>query len=307
MHSRTRLYFIVSILIVICTPNLVFAQTPISVTSVTVEPYRSTNVRSGPSVTFEIIAELQEGQIVEVTGRSDIFSNWLQVNLGSRRGWVAFFTVAVTGELNTLPIVEVGPVIAVSTTTPSMTWQPATSDIFVTAYRRVNVRNGPGTDFEVLGALMQGQTADIIGTSGDANEWLEIDFNGVPGWIAYFVVSVSGDLTQLDSVVLPTLPDDTTTILEDANESVLNQVIVITRFNTNLRETPVLGADVIDIVPYETTVQVLARTEDMRWLRVRHNNVAGWLISSLVNTSVSDINSIPVFQSDFEQASEIDN
>jgi uncharacterized protein YgiM (DUF1202 family) len=213
------------------------AQTAVSGNGVTVQPFRDTNVRSGPSVTYDVIDVLLQGQTVEATGRSDVFSNWLQVNLGARRGWVAYFTVAVDGDISTLP---------------------------------------------------------IIGTSGEANEWLEIRFNGDTGWVAYFVVTVSGDLASItsnspDEAEELDLPDEI-----DISDLKLNQVIIITRFNTNLREQPVLGANVVDTIPYETTLQALARTEDNRWLQVRYGDETGWLITSLVNMGVSDIEALPV-------------
>lgn len=282
------------LLVILAVPA--FAQTPTTGTGVTVAPYRSTNVRSGPSVTFDVIAELGQGQVIEATGRSDAFSNWLQVNLGTQRGWVAYFTVSVNGEVANLPIVEVAVPIATPTEVPLESLSVASSDLYVTAYRRVNVRTGPGTDYAVIDTLQPGQTADIIGSSGDANEWLQIDLGYATGWIAYFVVSINGELADLDTIVLPLLPDETTAILDDTSDGLLNQAIVITRFNTNLREEPVLGSEVIDIVPYETTVQVLERTEDNRWLRVRHRDVVGWLISSLINPGASNIESLPVAQ-----------
>jgi len=293
MRLTALIKYIVYVTLTTCFTQPMLAQTQTAL-PITVEPFRSTNVRSGPSVTFEVIDVLRRGQVVEATGRSDSYSNWLQVNLGNRRGWVAFFTVAVSGDITTLPIVEVTDIAPTPSPTLVAPPQQASSDIYVTAYRRVNVRTGPGTDFDILGALVPGQTADIIGTSGDTNEWLQINFNGEPGWIAYFVVTVSGELTELDATVAFPVQIDSIATLDDNSGSVLNQVIVITRFNTNLREEPVLGSEVITVIPFETTLQALARTADSRWLRVRHDNDTGWLISSLVNTGVSDLETLAV-------------
>src|SRR5690606_15820408 len=149
------------------------------------------------------------------------------------------------GDVERLPILNTpapSPTPARSSDTIN-TLHQATSDLYVTAFRRVNVRTGPGTDFSVLGVLAPGQTADIIGTSGEIHDWLQIDFDGEPGWVAYFVVTISGDVTQLrdgrqsDQVNAPEDSED--------DELVLNQVVIVTRFNTNLREQPVLGADII--------------------------------------------------------------
>ncbi len=268
-------------------------------TGVTVEPFRGANVRSGPGVNYDVIATLQQEQVVAATGRSDSFSNWLQVDLGGRRGWVAYFTVAVTGDVNSLPILTVSAPLVTATPTPEQPHQEATSDLYVTAFRRVNVRTGPGTGFSVMGVLAPGQTADIIGTSGATNDWLQVNYNGEPGWIAYFVVTISGDVSQLDVDGVSTLPDADETHSDDDDVGLtLNQVVVVTRFNTNLRTAPILGSDVISIVPYETTVQALERTDDNRWLRVRHGDDVGWLITSLVNTQVAEIEALPTIPGD---------
>jgi len=296
MRLTVLIKYIACAILTVCFTHPLFAQTSVTVTPITVEPFRSTNVRSGPSVTFEVIDELRQGQVVEATARSDSYSNWLQVNLGARRGWVAFFTVSVAGDVNTLPVVEVSEAPPSPTPEASVPPLQATSNLYVTAYRRVNVRTGPGTDFDVLGALVPGQTADIIGSSGDANEWIQIDFNGEPGWLAYFVVNISGELSQLEPNTSIAAADSAETVLSD--DIVLNQIIVITRFNTNLRAEPILGSEVITVVPFETALQALARTSDNRWLRVRHNDEIGWLISSLVNTGVSDIDALPIIDAE---------
>lgn len=287
-------------LIIMPTWTTVAQTTP---TIVTVEAFRASNVRSGPGVNFDVIDIIERGEVVTATGRSDRFSNWLQVDLGTRRGWVAYFTVAVEGDVERLPILST--VASPPTPTPSGTvanLPQATSDLFVTAFRRVNVRTGPGTDFSVLGVLAPGQTADIIGTSDATNEWLQIDFGGTPGWVAYFVVTISGDVSQLQGPMEP----DAVNVVEDSDDTelVLNQVVIVTRFNTNLRERPVLGADIITVIPYETTVQALARTEDNRWLQVRHGDDVGWLISSLTNTQTANLDALPVLGDDIAQPTE---
>jgi hypothetical protein len=61
-----------------------------------------------------------------------------------------------------------------------------------TANSTVNVRNGPGTNYNAIGALAAGQGFDITGKNA-AGSWLQFDYNGRPGWVSADLVTVSGD------------------------------------------------------------------------------------------------------------------
>jgi uncharacterized protein YraI len=298
--SKLLRYLMMTVLLaVIMSP--VLAQDA-SVSGVTAETFRNINVRSGPSTDFEIVDQLEEGSVVNVIGRSDQDSNWLLVEYDGKKGWVAYFTVSITGDTETLAIAQPEGTATLETPTPaappSEPVNGARSDLYVSAYRRVNVRTGPGTEFRILGVLAPGDTADIVGTSGDDAEWLEIDFEGQNGWVAYFVVHVSGDLAgidtaadvQSDAVALPPIEN-----FAAASLSIdVNQVVIITRFNTNLREAPTFDSNIVDVIPFETTLSPEARTADNNWLRVTYDGNRGWLIASLVNMGVSDITALPV-------------
>lgn len=296
--------FMIGVLLVINFVLPALAQDVPTAIPVTAQAFRAINVRSGPSTMYDVIGRIDEGNIVPVLGRSDAQSNWLLVDNNGEIGWVAYFTVVVTGDPTTLEIVEdtdsAGTSISPLEFTPqSAPVTAAETELYVSSYRRVNVRSGPGTEFSIVGVLAPGETADIIGTSGEDNEWLEIDFNGEHGWVAYFVVNVSGDLSALEitgssddvfaasSIVAPSIALPAPTL--DSN-----QVLLITRFNTNLRAEPQFGSPVITVVPYETTLEAEARTADNSWLRVTYEGQTGWLIASLVNTGVSDVNSLPI-------------
>lgn len=63
----------------------------------------------------------------------------------------------------------------------------------------VNVRTGPGTDFDVIGSLNEG--ARIIAT-GQNNGWYTGTFNGQQGWVAASVVNISGPCSGLPEVAV---------------------------------------------------------------------------------------------------------
>ncbi len=295
----TRWITLLSATVLLASVSTAIAQGTTGAT-VIAEAYRSTNIRSGPNTSYDVIDHLNTGETVDVIGRSDAQSNWLLIDRNGQRGWVAFFTVTVHGETNNLPIVQPetpGVATPALASSEGLIEAPrAETDLYVTAYRRVNVRSGPGTEFNILGVLVPGETADIVGSSGDDHEWLEIAFEGESGWVAFFVVNVVGNVEALETNVpiITSLPEQDEAQPEANPTLDTNQVIVITRFNTNLRAEPRQQADILAVIPFDTTLRADARTADERWLRVDYEDQRGWLIASLVNTGVSDVESLPV-------------
>ncbi|RMF76918.1 MAG: hypothetical protein D6737_19205 [Chloroflexi bacterium] len=62
----------------------------------------------------------------------------------------------------------------------------------------VNVRNGDSTAHPRVGSLLVGQEARILGISSTGSGWYLIELpNGRRGWVAPFVVTTAGDLSNL--------------------------------------------------------------------------------------------------------------
>jgi uncharacterized protein YraI len=273
--------------------------------AVNAQAYRTVNVRSGPGTGYPVIGQLAIETVVAVTGRSDSENNWLQIDFEGQDGWVAYFTVVVEGDLSDLPIVQGTarvPGITIISAPLAAPIQEELEGAFVTSFRRVNVRSGPGTEFEPLDTLQPGETATITGRTED-NEWLQIHYGDQTGWVAYFVVSVTGSLEDVPTVAAPISPSTaTSTPTTEAPPPTPNGVSLTTRFNSNLRAAPAFTAEVVAVVPFDTTLQVVARTAEKNWLRVTYDGQSGWLVTSLgnitptlaldlvpVDTSVSDV------------------
>lgn len=269
------------ILALLLTAGIVAAQE-----EVIAQAYATVNVRSGPGTQYDIIGQLTSGNEVQITGRSDAESNWLRVSFEGREGWVAYFTVVVLGNTEQLPIVapraaqEAAPVRPTSTPASLQ----ATSALFVTAYREVNVRSGPGTEYVSIGSLQPGSSADVTGRSED-NEWLRIRYIGEEGWVAFFVVNLTGLIEEIN--IVQVAPNAEMEPLEST-------VSVVTRYNINLREEPLLDSPSLGLIPFGTRLEVDARSsEDDTWLRVTFDGETGWIIRALVNAS-TDFDNLPI-------------
>ncbi len=82
-------------------------------------------------------------------------------------------------------------------------------------FQDVNVRAGPGTDYDQVGVLIPGQTSAIVGRNPEGT-WFEIEYVGGPnctGWVFKDLVHIVGDLNTMPTVIpppTPTLPPTTT-------------------------------------------------------------------------------------------------
>lgn len=97
------------------------------------------------------------------------------------------------------PTLTLVPPTTTNTPTPSMT--PTVVGI-ISAVQAINVRSGPGTEFEVIRALPAGTGVQIIGLSPDY-EWYNIrllDDEGTEGWIAVRFVRVEPSPTPIPSM-----------------------------------------------------------------------------------------------------------
>ncbi|MBN1813576.1 MAG: SH3 domain-containing protein [Anaerolineae bacterium] len=103
----------------------------------------------------------------------------------------------------TSPPVSIVPTVSAPTFTPlptatplpEATSQPATdvppteiapSAMIEAGEGGVNVRSGPGTNFEAIGRLEPGEKAAVTGKYAD---WWQIDYSGALGWVAGWVVT----------------------------------------------------------------------------------------------------------------------
>lgn len=72
----------------------------------------------------------------------------------------------------------------------TLTPTPAPASFTVTG-ATLNVRSGPGTSYNTLGQIRQGQTFPITGKNSAGN-WWQFDYNGRAGWVSGQLVRVTG-------------------------------------------------------------------------------------------------------------------
>jgi hypothetical protein len=85
----------------------------------------------------------------------------------------------------------------------------------------VNLRSGPGTDFDVIGQLNEGVDVPIIGTTA-LRDWWQLSFDGEPAWVFAPLMEFTGDPFMIPVVDggVPVLVSDADINLERAIEVV---------------------------------------------------------------------------------------
>ncbi len=96
----------------------------------------------------------------------------------------------------TKPPATATPVAPTNTPVPPPTAVPPTNTPVPVARfstgQAVNVRNGPGVNYNRIGELPAGQSFEITGKN-NASDWLQFTYNGQPAWVSAGLVNVSGD------------------------------------------------------------------------------------------------------------------
>jgi uncharacterized protein YraI len=140
------------------------------------------NVRAEPSTASDVLGIIPANTNVEITGK-DPGQSWWQINYPQGidgKGWVTaqYITTASTPEAPTIGGDEADP----------------NHGHVAVIQQQLNVRSGPGTDFNSLGTL---NPQDVVRLTGkDPNgAWLQIDFATGPegkGWVNAAFVQATG-------------------------------------------------------------------------------------------------------------------
>lgn len=143
------------------------------------------NIRYGPSTKYVIIGELKTGQEAYYLGQS---GNWYLVNFNGLTGYV-YSKYLTTAQL---PSTDSGWYTA-----------PGVVSSYVIAKTNVNVRTGPSTKYGKLGAIVIGQSAVLLGSSGN---WLKIQWGSQTGFVYKKYFTISATPTYPTTPYYPSVP-----------------------------------------------------------------------------------------------------
>lgn len=163
-----------------------------------------TGVHSQPGgVSGLVLTEIHYGDQYPALGINPA-RTWIQINVNGIIGWVDRATVYLTN-INSLPVIQdsVPPTLtpAFITSIPP-TFAPPTAvttsyTVTATPYA-VNVRSGPGTQFDELATMQAGSTARVIGRNASGT-WWQVNYSGIVGWVSsiYAVIEPGANIDAI--------------------------------------------------------------------------------------------------------------
>ena len=236
---------------------------PSAVAELNISPVEGTtttqvNVRKGPSTASESLGLIGPFVKIQVIGK-DTNGSWYQIiyaESAAGKGWVRAEFVQVNAPAE-IPLVE--------TTSGSGS---AVSGLVI---QKVNVRNGPGTGFELLGVLNSNDVVFITGKDS-SGAWIQIEFANSrdgKGWITADLlqmgniesVPIIGD--SVDETASPTPNVITKSAMQDG-DSMQAPLAVVTFSPTNSRTLQVNGdvsapdGDFEDWIQFTTDSEIVA-------------------------------------------------
>jgi uncharacterized protein YraI len=150
----------------------------------------------------------------------------------------------------------------------------------VTANENVNIRTGPGVDYDNIGILKEGENAAIIAYNNDST-WWAVRYPNPPldiGWVSADFVTQTGDVTIVPTPI-PGAP------------------ILIANANLNIRSGPGIEFDKIGLMLIGQRAEVVGVSKDGEWWAIKvplAQGGRGWVIANF--SQVGNAQDVPVIE-----------
>ena len=229
------------------------------------------NVRSGPGLDYDILTTVPKGTQATIIGIGPN-SEWYKVNLGvlSEPAWIYAGLTTVTGSLASVRQYTQAEVDGIET--------GADNPVAVTVPTILNVRSGPGTEYEIVTTVSQGTRAEIIGI-GPQDEWflVELDSLDDPAWIYQDLTTVVGSLAGVRRVA-------SWQVGQPSSDTEVERPIAVTYPSlVNVREGPGESYSVLKAVGQGTRARIMGIGPDENWYLVDIDGLdqLGWIREDL--------------------------
>jgi N-acetylmuramoyl-L-alanine amidase len=208
----------------------------------------NTNVRSGPSTSYDCIATISPGTSYAV---SQISGDWVQIRLPDERsGWVAKWVVSLAvQDAKRVADTEAGHATIIGTNVP--------------------LHERPKSDSNVLAQLQQGT---IVQRLGIQDGWTQIQSGNLTGWVASDAIQTQQDTPKI--LPGPISPQSASR----------NGTVTPSGTDINIRLGPGLNYAILGKADPNTSYPVLGQSG--QWFRIRlQNGKEAWIASWVVQTN----------------------
>jgi uncharacterized protein YraI len=153
---------------------------------------------------------------------------------------------------------------------------------------RLNMRSGPGTQYNILGVLTRGQTVSLAGYRDASGTWTMINRDSGQAWVSALPAFLQ------TSVPVSSMPVWTGAVPGSPPPSGNTATVGSSVSYLNLRTGPGTSFAVIRALPAGSVVTLVGRNSSSTWLQVRTaDGTVGWMSTPFLITSVQ-ISTLPV-------------
>ena len=251
------------------------------------------NLRAGPGLEYEVLAEIPYQATLSATAEAD---DWFKVEFKSHEGWVSreyvyrWGSCDVLGEAGEMmPPAEADAEMADTEESMPDADSPAMSGCQLTTVSIINLRAGPGLEYEVLAEIPYQAT---LSATAESNDWFKVEYMSHEGWVSreYVYRWGSCDVLGVAGEMMPAPTPEASAPEAEAQEVMAEDQDMEMPFEDarpltdcnlrsgdiiNLRGGPGLEYAVIAEIPNETNLMATARTSD--WFKVEHEAAVGWV------------------------------
>lgn len=224
------------------------------------------NVRSGPGLDYDIVTQVPRGTRARIIGL-DPGDDWYLVEIVGVGGQVWIYQ-----DLTTLEGTLVGvrrwtlAEVALLLGGGSRDARP----LAITVPFIMNVRNGPGLDYDVVRTVPAGTRGYILGID-PSGSWFQIELDDLDtlAWVYRDLTTVVGSLIGVKRVT--------------EAEIALLPAAITQPYLLNVRSGPGLGYNILTTLPQGTWTQITGVDTLNEWYRVKVDGLdqAGWIYRSL--------------------------
>lgn len=166
----------------------------------------------------------------------------------------------------------------------------APTGVTVTTRVNLNMRTGPGVEFQWLDTVPAGTTLSVIGRN-EISSWVLVEFEGARGWMAAWYTDVGGSLLDV-----PVTDESGGEIGEEEPADPAGEdtgVTATTTVNLRMRSGPSTAYEQIGLAMAGTTVNVIGRNDLANWILVDQDGFEAWVAAWYTNIN-GDLTSVPV-------------
>lgn len=167
-----------------------------------------------------------------------------------------------------------------------------------TVFNGGNVRAAPNIGGQVLDQINANESVELLEQTADGTWYRITNKRGVEGWVSVTLLSIDASTAEEVPIEGQAAEEPEESDDQDAPETPPTEPTGLTAvvFNGgNVRSTPNISGEVRDQINANETVQLLERTADGTWYRIRNEReVEGWVSVTLLTIDASVVEQVPI-------------